>query len=439
MKKPFAADIRDAIADRGRSLLGLNEGASKPELRQLCRDLLKQRGDASGLALAREIVAGLPPADAPAGDSRWQEFFEFLLTELVPDAQALEAALERYSTDQNIQALATALESPRQELFRRINVAPGATTAIVSLRDVLLRHIALDEKLAPIDVDLKHVVSAWFNPGFFFLRKIDWHTPAAVLERLIAYEAVHEIRGWQDLRRRLESDRRCFAFFHPALPDEPLVFVEVALVQCMAHEIQPLLATDAPVLDEANATHAIFYSISACQDGLRGISFGAFLLKRVIEELRAELPMITSFATLSPVPNFSRWLKALETSPVPDVDGELLTEVKRRARLRDWNVATDEDSQELEAALTGLCAYYFLNAKRGKGPLDAVARFHLRNGARLERLNPMGDTSDKGLKQSCGMLVNYRYERKYIEENHESYLNDGTIICSKGISKLVDG
>jgi malonyl-CoA decarboxylase len=275
-----------------------------------------------------------------------------------------------------------------------------------------------------------HLLRSWFNRGFLRLERIDWRTSAMVLEKLIAYEAVHAIRGWWDLRRRLEGDRRCFAFFHPQLPDEPIIFIEVALTRGMSAQVQPLLDQRAPVASTAQADCAMFYSITNCQEGLRGISFGNLLIKQVAEELKREFPQLRRFATLSPIPGFRLWLEQVG-------DKELLAKIADPA----WHLGEVPDS--LQKTLMRLCAYYLLNAKQadrkeghGAEPLDPVARFHLGNGAALERLNWMGDSSEQGLARSAGMMVNYVYWLSEVEKNHERYFREHFIAASPVIEKL---
>ena len=293
---------------------------------------------------------------------------------------------------------------------------------MVELRRRLLRGLRAHPEWAALDFDLLHLLRSWFNRGFLVLERIDWRTSAMVLEKLIAYEAVHEIKGWPDLHRRLETDRRCFAFFHPALPDEPLIFIEVALARSMSSRVQPLLDVDAPVGAPDEARCAVFYSITNCQEGLRGISFGNFLIKQVAVELQRELPHLRSFATLSPLPGFRQWVER------QDVEG-----IEALAR-PGWQQSGKSDP--LPMLLQQLCAYYLLHAKQGSQPLDPVARFHLGNGARLERINWLGDTSDHGIARSAGMMVNYVYRLDEVERNHELFVNENRVIASREVEHL---
>jgi malonyl-CoA decarboxylase len=297
-----------------------------------------------------------------------------------------------------------------------------------------------DPSLSPLDGDLRHLLASWFNRGFLVLRRIDWHTPATILDKIIAYEAVHEIQGWDDLRRRLDpDDRTCFAFFHPSLVDEPLIFVEVALTSEIPGSIGEVLC-EAPKNGEGagNPTTAVFYSISNCQEGLRGISFGNFLIKQVAEDLLKERPSLKTFVTLSPVPNFAEWLDAALASN----DSAALVTPAERERLAvlsdpDW-ASSEVVAESLKPLLLRLAAGYFLNERASDGrPLDSVARFHLGNGARLERINWLGDTSPKGLTAAHGLMVNYRYELKDIEKNHEAYANEGFVTASRQVHALL--
>jgi malonyl-CoA decarboxylase len=319
-------------------------------------------------------------------------------------------------------------------LFRRLNRAPGATSELVTMRADLLDAKDGHRDLVALDRDVVHLLSSWFNRGFLVLRRIDWSTPAIILEKVIRYEAVHEIHDWNDLRRRIDPvDRRCYAFFHPALVDEPLIFVEVALTESIPGAIAPLLAEDRQPVAIERARTAVFYSISNCQRGLGGISFGNFLIKQVVEELRRELPKLENFVTLSPVPGFVKWLKQTPDLPVSDEDRALLEHLDRP----DW-VDDAQLAAQLRALLEPMAAYYFLKAKTSKGRLiDSVARFHLGNGARLERIDWQGDLSPKGLRESAGIMVNYLYRLDDIEKNHEAYVNQGEIAASSAVKKLL--
>src|SRR4051812_46824242 len=448
------------IADRGRAYADV-PGPGLPPLeraRRLTKAMLSERGEASGAAVARELqesLAALGPEDRLA-------FFRFLAEGFTPDTAKLRKAAEAWLAAPGAEAaarLADAAEPPRQELLRRMNMAPGGTAALVRMREELGGPARQDPALKLLDADLRHLFASWFNRGFLELRRIDWQTPAAVLEKLIRYEAVHEIQGWDDLRRRLAADRRCFAFFHPALPGEPLIFVEVALVQGLAAAVQPLLARDDAPGDPAKADTAIFYSISNCQEGLRGISFGNFLIKQVVEELKAELPQLTRFSTLSPVPGFNRWLERQLGASGADatmVDTAVFRESEAgrlnaaagdtvagatgafRALTNDGEWWRDMTRAEgLREPLLRLCAEYLTQPNKGVGGIDPVARFHLGNGARLERINWLGNTSARGMKEAFGVMVNYLYDPDAIEANHEVFVHSGTVARSAQVDGLL--
>lgn len=435
----YAGSLRNLIsniASAGRQAFsGRNDQGG--DIGDMCKRLLEIRGEASTVSLAEDIIVNYAGLD----DEKRLEFFQVLLREFLPDAEILNDAIEIYQANPSPQAhmrLVKAADSPRQTLFRVINVAPSGTAAIVSMREDLRGLLPQHPELLPVDSDIVYLLRLWFNRGFLSMERIDWQSPAAILEKLIAYEAVHEIKGWDDLRRRLASDRRFFAFFHPALPDEPLVFVEVALMQGLTDSIELVLQQDQPSEDSRGLPDtAIFYSISNCQPGLAGVSFGDSLIKNVMDALSAEMPHIKTFSTLSPIPGFRRWLEdavARETVDLP------LSELGRQQleRLADPDWHNDEAAaSELEPVLLSLCAHYFLNVKRGGEPVDPVARFHLRNGARLERINWRGDCSSKGLLQSAGMLVNYVYDSKSVTQNHEAYLNDGEVISAPAVQQLL--
>ena len=336
----------------------------------------------------------------------------------------------------SLQALLRAVEPPRQELFRRLNLAPGGTRALVGMREDLIEHGYSDPDLVSVEDDLVHLLSSWFNRGFLVMQRITWSTPADILERIIRYEAVHAIQGWDDLRRRVQPpDRRFYAFFHPALVDEPLIFVEVALMREIPGSIQDLLAEEREVLPLDQATTAVFYSISNCQPGLRGVSFGNFLIKQVVEDLSRDLPALNTFVTLSPAPGFGPWLKRVADNPAAAGLKGLDANTLALLRTPDWHQAP-ATRERLRPVLLGLAAFYALRAKSPRGkPLDPVARFHLGNGARLERLNFLGDTSAKGMREAAGLMVNYRYDLRFIEANHEAFANHGTIAASNAVER----
>ena len=440
MNVSFLQELLNTIAEQGRQLLPRSLGGADPkdDITELADALVSVRGEASGVAIAREILNRYRTLSA---DER-HAFLEFLAETLQPDPNSVSRAARAYldhPSEAAVAALQAAVESPRHEFFRRLNLAPGATAEIVAMRLDLLEGAAEDPALARVDLDLKHLLASWFNRGFLVLRRIDWQTPAAILEKIIAYEAVHEIQGWDDLRRRLDpADRRCFAFFHPSLVDEPLIFVEVALMADIPENIESVLK-EAPKSDGLadKPTTAVFYSISNCQDGLRGISFGNFLIKQVVDDLVKERTSLKTFVTLSPVPRFAGWLAELlagDDAPfVATTDRARLAILDQEGWIEDAALA-----EAVRPTLMRLAAHFFLNSKAADGrPIDPVARFHLGNGARLERINWQGDSSPKGLREAHGLMVNYRYEIRDIERNHEAYENDGTVAASKQVHVLL--
>jgi malonyl-CoA decarboxylase len=427
--------VWDSIADRGLDLL--RRAAGTVPLESLCRELLFERGEASGIALAREIAEryrGLK------GSAQEAFFLALLKPAFLPDPKSVLAAAEKYRSKQDSQtlgALFAAAEPLRQELFRRINLAPGGTAVLVQMREDLLRLLPNRPALKPVDMDLRHLLASWFNRGFLRLERIDWHTPAVILEKLIQHEAVHEIRGWDDLRRRLASDRRCFAFFHPALPDEPLIFVEVALTRGLVSSLPPLLAGDGSPLTPLEADTAIFYSISNCLGGLRGISFGNFLIKQVVAELEAEDLKLGLFATLSPAPGFRKWFLGLTAGRKAELAGGYDLSALNTLEETQWfrNRAACE---RLRPLLLRLCAHYLLQERDEGRAVDPVAAFHLGNGASVEQINWLADPSEKGLTQSFGLMVNYAYRPSQIERNHEAYVKRSRIAASAQVKAMLD-
>jgi malonyl-CoA decarboxylase len=407
------------------------------DLVKLADALLSERGEASGVALAGELLDGYA---AQTTDERI-EFLRKLANRFGPDRAKLERAIERWREDPspaNGMALHIAAEPRRQELIRRLNLAHGGTERLVRMREDVLAAELLHPELDTVDADFRHLFGSWFNRGFLTLKRIDWNTPAAVLERIIRYEAVHEITSWDDLRRRIDpEDRRCFAFFHPRLPDEPLIFVEVALARSVPEAIAPLLAPERRSIAAHRAVAAAFYSISNCQEGLRGVPLGNFLIKQVVEELKRELPALKSFVTLSPVPGFMTWLRrergARSSTWLGDDERGTLAAIDTV----DWH-QDPAKARALRPVLSAALAEYLLHARDRKGrPLDPVARFHLNNGARLERINWLGDVSDKGLVQGAGFMVNYLYDPFQIERNHEALAREGRIVATGGVRKLL--
>ena len=439
MNTSFFGELLQTISERGRALIDRTRerrgdaAARSHSLVELCEELLSGRGEASGVALAREIFTGY---DALTTGPRIA-FFEALATRFGVDRERIDTAVDAWAhqgTDEAATELHLASEPRRQELFRRLNLAPGGTAALVSMREDLMDAMAHRDDLSPVDQDFVHLFSSWFNRGFLVLRRIDWSTPAIILEKIIRYEAVHQIQDWNDLRRRIDPpDRRCYAFFHPALVDEPLIFVEVALTSGIPRAIAPILDNNGNALRPDSANTAVFYSISNCQRGLSGVSFGSFLIKQVVEEISREFPRLSSFVTLSPAPGFAAWLARERASNNPTLLPEDLAELSELDRPNWWQ---DAAAERLQEALLHAAATYFLSARsRNGGALDPVARFHLGNGARLEQLNPFGDLSEKGMAQSYGLMVNYLYDVDEIEKNHEAYAESRTVVTVGGIRK----
>jgi malonyl-CoA decarboxylase len=435
----FFSDMLQTIADRGRALIQRREPARQRArgLVELCEDLLSVRGEASGVALARDILARY--ATLTIGPRI--AFFEALESTFGHDPARIAAAVAAWELSPSAEtaaALHGATEPKRLELFRRLNLAPGGTAALVRMREQLMDAMDHREDLAAIDKDFVHLFSSWFNRGFLVLRRIDWSTAAVILQKIIRYEAVHEIQDWDDLRRRIDlPDRRCYAFFHPALVDDPLIFVEVALTREIPGAIAPILADKRDVVEPERATTAVFYSITNCQRGLAGVSFGNFLIKQVVEEASREVPRVSTFVTLSPAPNFAAWLKrerAQQASMALDEDDR--TALAALDNSDWWRVP--EIAEEVREPLLRAAAWYYVRGRNGRGlPIDAVARFHLGNGARLEQLDWLGDTSERALQQSYGLMVNYLYDPEYIERNHEAYAQQRTVVAAKSVSKLI--
>ena len=444
--------MKNTVADRGRELLGLREDETQDPLPELCARLIAGRGEASNIALAREVLQRFEAL----GPKQKTAFFDTLAERFGPDPARILEATNAFRADrpETLVRLIEAVEPPRQELFRRLNMAPHGTAGLVAMRTELLDRLRENPLLSSVDADLKHLLASWFNRGFLRLQRIDWHSPAAVLEKIMRYESVHPVEGWGDLRRRLADDRRCFGFFHPALPEEPLIFVEVALTGEVAAEIGPLIGPDAAESDSYTADTAVFYSINNALKGLRGISFGNFLLKQVLSELGAELPQLQNFVTLSPLPRFAERLDLLlsggvEDWPLERLDRSLadfqpalqakssLAEPSRAVRALLQDHAQHEEL--LSAPLARLALLYISALKRSPGVCcDPVAAFHLANGAALERINVNADRSAKGMMQSHGVMVNYRYNPEQVVTNHEAFVQDGLIVMSRTLQREYD-
>ena len=415
-----------SVINAGRDILSRRRQATaqapSEDLLTKCRQLLHHRGEASGLALACEVMADYQALDLPNKII----FFEALARDFGSDSDAILAAADRYKADpssQNLADLSRVTEASRVKLFRRMNMAPNATPLLVKMRGTLLSLLSEHSDLKPVDTDLKHQFVSWFNRGFLELRVIDWNSPAAVLEKIIEYESVHAIQGWDDLRSRLRDNRMCFAFFHPAMPDDPLVFVEVALTAGVPSAIAPLIDKTAEPTDERAVDTVVFYSISNCHPGLAGVSFGNFLIKQVVEEVGKRYPKTKRYVTLSPVPGFCRWLTAQKAHA--DLD-------ELRALAKDQGRDTTDPLWE---SLVRLCAQYLSSTRDNNLAIDPVARFHLGNGASLHAIHWAADVSEKGLNQSIGIMVNYLYDLSSIEENHDAYFDQGEIAMSRTVAK----
>jgi len=413
---------------------GSKRVATTADFESMAVVLLSGKGEASGVALASHLLA----AYAALPRTQQRRFFELLATRFGPNLATVRDAVADFMRAPDAESAArlhVVAEPRRQELVRRMNLAPRGTSQLVRMREDLLTTMKDDPSLALVDADFRHLFASWFNRGFLSLQRIDWSTPAHILEKIIRYEAVHEITSWDDLRLRLEPpDRRCFAFFHPALSGEPLIFVEVALTNEVPSSIASLLGSSRTPVTPDRATTAVFYSISNCQPGLRGISFGNFLIKQVAEDLKRELPALNTFVTLSPLPGFRRWLSTIRGesggSAVEAALASALAEIDRA----NWQSSA---SRALRDALSRAAVRYLFDAKDAAGkPLDAVARFHLGNGARLERINWMGDAGEKGLSQGAGFMVNYLYDLAAVERNHEAFANQGEIVASVDVHRL---
>jgi malonyl-CoA decarboxylase len=438
----FFGELLQSITERGRALLDRTrerrESAEEryTSLVELCEELLSGRGEASGVALAREILSHY--AELTSGPRI--AFFEALARRFGPDHGKLDTAIAAWRanpSDDTATRVHRAAEPRRQELLRRLNLAPGGTAALVRMREHLLDALNRRSDLKVVDNDFVHMFSSWFNRGFLVLRRIDWSTPASVLEKIIRYEAVHQIHDWNDLRHRIDPpDRRCYAFFHPALIDDPLIFVEVALTREIPSAIAPILTLQREVIRPDKASTAVFYSISNCQRGLSGVSFGHFLIKQVAEEIARETPKLSTFVTLSPAPNFAQWL----TRERANEQSQVLSAGDRAALANLETVGwwqAEATREPVKEPLIRAAAWYYLHARTRNGsPLDSVARFHLGNGARLERLNWLADTSERAIAQAFGLMVNYLYDLEDIEENHEAFAQQRTIVASKAVTSL---
>ncbi len=452
---------RDITASAKVRLTGtLRPDLPGPDLKRLIRQIDEFLEGRGGEISARARAADLGRTYLSLNPLGRERFLRLLAEEYDVDREALreEASdyCERPYTDatENLRASETRIRNlllpPRVHLLARFNSLPGGVKFLVDLRAELIELAREDRALTGLDDDLRRLLASWFDVGFLELRCITWDAPASLLEKLALHEAVHRITSWDDIKNRLARDRRCYAFFHDQMPDEPLIYMWVALVNGMSDNVQELLDVDAPTGDPADADTAIFYSITHAQAGLAGMSFGSFLIKRVVEHLERDFHHLKTFATLSPVPGFSQWLEQqiathdddlLETSELAAFDnavpGTRGSAALKAALGREHWYRDEILSETIRPVLTRLCAVYLLTAKHGDRALDRVAHFHLSNGARVERINWLGDTSPAGLRQSYGMMVNYLYKSREIEDNHEAYRGEGKIRASAGVRGLL--
>jgi malonyl-CoA decarboxylase len=432
VQKPNITFLNDLLQSIGGNVRRRpSRAAAAPEtpasvrLANACDRLMRRSGEASRIAVAEEALDAFGELDAAGRVA----FFHTLLDDFGAEPEAIRAAYATWDaapTEAALARLFEVVEPRRQTLLRRLNLAPGGTLQLVRMRAALLDALRRDPDLAPLDTDFDHLLASWFNRGFLVMRRIDWNTPAAILEKIVAYEAVHEIRDWDDLRRRLDpADRRCYGFFHPAIGDEPLIFVEVALCKGIPDAIGPLLeAADTAMTD---ADTAVFYSISNCQPGLKGVSFGNFLIKQVVRDLRASLPELRTFVTLSPAPGFAAWL-----AKEPEAE-----DLSAALAAGDWREDADLRAT-LAPRVQAWAARYFVEAKsRGGAPVDPVARFHLGNGASAHRINWPADFARSALKRSHGLMINYLYELDAIETRHEAFVADGVVAYGPDVRRAL--
>lgn len=422
-----------------------------PRLRKIINRCLEDRG---GEVSARARAAELGKAYSVLSEEGRKRFLELLAVEYGVNNEKVEESVSRWrmaetpeTLQQETEKLRNLLEPPRSKLLRQFNDLEEGVKFLVDLRVELIRWARDNPRLKALDADVFRLLDSWFDVGFLDLQQITWKTPAAVLEKLIEYEAVHKINSWADLKHRLEEDRLCYAFFHPRMPDEPLIFVEVALVNGISDNIHELLDVQAPAQDPAKADTAIFYSISNCQRGLNGVSFGNFLIKRVVADMKLKMANLKQFSTLSPVPGFMKWLKEHYNShDLGKFDGAVFdvilqkdvdVETFRKVLNDEANVADKSVHKGLKPILMELCAHYLTRVKRGEQAFDRVANFHLTNGARVERINWAADLSTKGIGQSAGLMVNYLYDLPNIDKNHELYQSKGDIAMSSSLRKLL--
>ena len=428
--------IISSIADAGKQLFNKKDIKKNDldSILSLCDDLISNKGAAFGITVARDITELYQTLSI---DNKIL-FFKSINEKYRPSFTKVNEAIDVYKNSQNEKTLSDLFkvsEGKRRELFMRMNMAPNGTSIIVSLREDLLKILKENKDLVSLDEDLKHLFKSWFNPGFLKLKKITWDTKAAILEKIIKYERVHHMKDMNELKRRLGEDRRFFSYFHPALEDEPIIFVQVALTNGLGRSIQEIMKQSSG--DEKKYDTATFYSISNCQEGLSRVTLGNFLIKRVVYEIQEELPHIKNFGTLSPIPGFVEWFSYLEESKIKNILGNIKNQDLMFLKSKDLKIG-DKRIIDNKEAIIKLVSHYIVNEKNSDGfPVNDVSRFHLGNGAIVEDIIINANISDVGFKRSFGVMVNYLYELKNIEKNHEEYMNKKKVILSDKLKRYL--
>jgi malonyl-CoA decarboxylase len=428
--------IISSIADAGKQLFNKKDIKKNDldSILSLCDDLISNKGAAFGITVARDITELYQTLSI---DNKIL-FFKSINEKYRPSFTKVNEAIDVYKNSQNEKTLSNLFkvsEGKRRELFMRMNMAPNGTSIIVSLREDLLKILKENRDLVSLDEDLKHLFKSWFNPGFLKLKKITWDTKAAILEKIIKYERVHHMKDMNELKRRLGEDRRFFSYFHPALDDEPIIFVQVALTNGLGRSIQEIMKQSSG--DEKKYDTATFYSISNCQEGLSRVTLGNFLIKRVVYEIQEELPHIKNFGTLSPIPGFVEWFSYLEESKIKNILGNIKNQDVMFLKSKDLKIG-DKRIIDNKEAIIKLVSHYIVNEKNRDGlPVNDVSRFHLGNGAIVEDVIINANISENGFKRSFGVMVNYLYELKNIEKNHEEYMNKKKVILSDKLKKYL--
>ena len=428
--------IISSIADAGKQLFNKKDIKKNDldSILSLCDDLISNKGAAFGITVARDITELYQTLSL----DKKILFFKSINEKFRPSFTKVNEAIDVYKNSQNEKTLSDLFkvsEGKRRELFMRMNMAPNGTSIIVSLREDLLKILKENKDLVSLDEDLKHLFKSWFNPGFLKLKKITWDTKAAILEKIIKYERVHHMKDMNELKRRLGEDRRFFSYFHPALEDEPIIFVQVALTNGLGRSIQEITKQSSG--DEKKYDTATFYSISNCQEGLSRVTLGNFLIKRVVYEIQEELPHIKNFGTLSPIPGFVDWFAYLEESKIKNILGNIKNQDVMFLKSKDLKIG-DKRIIDNKEAIIKLVSHYIVNEKNRDGlPVNDVSRFHLGNGAIVEDIIINANISENGFKRSFGVMVNYLYELKNIEKNHEEYMNKKKVILSDKLKKYL--